>query len=138
MSFRFECGIEARVDTARIPLVNLVPLVGIDMRGLDVALCVVEIVARLRIDASYRTDHLARKQNVIDRNYAREQIDARLVIDAGIEENVIEQVIFQQWLFQLLREPAEATPVIWHGAAAMRDHEAQGWKVAEQVRGQAL
>ena len=68
----------------------------------------------------------------------RQQVDARLVVDAGVEEDVVQQVLRQQRLLQLLRQAAEAAPVVGHRAAAVRDEEAQRREVLEQVRGQAL
>lgn len=54
---------------------------------------VVKIVAGFRIDAAHRADHLAREQDVVNGNHASQQIDTRLMIDTGIEENVVEQMI---------------------------------------------
>ena len=78
-----------------------------------------------RIDAAHRTDHFAGEQHVVDRDYLGEQINAGLVIDAGVEVDVVEQVILQQRLLHLLRQPAEAAPVVGRSTAAMRDQEAQ-------------
>ena len=44
----------------------------------------------------------------------------------------------QQRLLQLLRQAAEASPVVGHRAAAVRDQEAQRRKLLEQVRREAL
>jgi hypothetical protein len=54
-----------------------------------------------------------------------QQVDARLVVDAGVEEDVVQQVVFEQRLLHLLRQAAKAPPVVGHRAAAVRDHEAQ-------------
>ena len=62
----------------------------------------------------------------------------RSVINARVEENVVQQVIRKQRLFQLLRETPEAAPVIWYGAAPVRNDEAQLREILEQIRGQAL
>ena len=63
----------------------------------------------------HRADHFAGEQDVVDRDHPGQQVDARLVIDAGVEEDVVEQVILEQRLLQLLGEAAVAAPVI--GAA---------------------
>ncbi|CCD95517.1 hypothetical protein BRAO375_4360016 [Bradyrhizobium sp. ORS 375] len=131
-------GVETREHAPRIAFVDLVALLGRQLGGLDVALGVVVVEAGLRIDAADGADHLRGKQDVVDRDHAGQKVDARLVIHAGVEEDVVEQVILQQRLLQLLGEPAEPAPVIRHGAAAMRDQELEGREVLEQVRGQAL
>ena len=51
---------------------------------------------------------------------------------------LLQQVLLQQRLLHLLRQPAKTAPVIRHRAAAMRDQELQCRKVLEQIRGQAL
>ena len=61
-----------------------------------------------------------------------QQLHARAVVHAGVEEHVAEQVLAQR-LAHVLREAAIASPVIRHGAAAVRDHEPQRREVAEQV-----
>ena len=109
------------------------PLLWIDVRSLDVALGVIVMVSRLRIDAAHRADHLARKQDIADGDHAGEQIDAGLVIDARVEEDVIEQMVLQQRLLHFLRQPAETAPVIRHRAAAVRDDEVQRREILEQI-----
>ena len=99
--------IETRIDAARIAFVDLVAVFSAQvLRRLDVALRVVEMVPGLGIDAAHRADHLAGEQDVLDRNDLRQQIDAGLVIDAGVEEDVLEEVLAQQRLLERLREPA--------------------------------
>jgi hypothetical protein len=101
--------------------------------GLDVALGVVVVEAGLGVDAAHRADHLAGEQDVVDRDHLGQQVDARLVVDAGVEEDVVQQVVLQQRLLQLLRQPAVAAPVVGRGAAAVRDDELQRREVLEQV-----
>ena len=60
------------------------------------------------------------------------------MVDAGVEEDVVQQMVFQQRLLELLRQAAKTTPVIRHGTAAVRDQEAQRREVLEQIAGQAL
>jgi hypothetical protein len=59
--------------------------------------------------------------------------DAGLVVDAGVEVDVAQDV-FLQWRFaECHRQSAEAPPVVRHRAAAVRNDEAQGGEVREQV-----
>src|SRR6516165_7925345 len=134
-----ERGVEPRKHPPRIAFVDLVPVVADDdRRRLDVALGVVVVMTGLRVDAAHSTDHLAREQDVVDRDHLREQVDARLVIDAGVEEDVLQDVILQERLLQLLGEAAKAPPVIGNGAAAVRNDEAKRREILEQVAGHAL
>ena len=129
-----ERRIEARVDAPGVALVDLLPSARRQLRRrLDVALGVVVVVAGLGIDAAHGADHLAGEQDVADRHHLGQQVDARLVVDAGVEEDVAEQVVREQRLLQLLREAPVAAPVVGRGAAAVRDDEAQGREVLEQV-----
>src|ERR1035437_7937752 len=139
LAFRFQGRIKAREHAPSVALVDLVLVLRAeDRRGLDVALGIVVVEAGFRVDPAYRADHLAGEQDVIYRDYLGQQVDTRLVINAGVEEDIVQQVILQQRLFQLLRQTAEASPVIGHRAAAMRNQEFQPREVLEQVRGQAL
>ena len=56
-----------------------------------------------------------------------------LVVDAGVEEDVAHHVLAQGRPLQHVGQPAVAAPVVRHGAAAVRDHEAQVGKSREQV-----
>src|SRR5215510_16319965 len=82
-SFALRCEhlVEPWIDPPRVALVDLVARFGIDRCSLDIALRVVVVVAGGRIDAAHRADHLAREENVVDRNHAGEQIDAGLVVN---------------------------------------------------------
>ena len=60
------------------------------------------------------------------------------MVNAGIEINIVEQVLFEQWLFQLLRQAAKASPVVGYGTATVRNQKLQCGKVFEQIAGQAL
>ena len=61
-----------------------------------------------------------------------------LVVDTGVEVDVLQQVIRERRLLHVLGDPAEASPMIGHGAAAVRDDEPQLRKLLEEVRRQAL
>src|SRR4029077_9294173 len=87
----FQCLVESRIDPARIAFVDLVALLGAEVPGcLDVALGVVIVVASLRVDPPDSADHFAGEQDVVDRDHLGQKIDARLMIDAGVEEDVLE------------------------------------------------
>src|ERR1700728_3693543 len=61
--------------------------VGLGQAGrVDVPLGVVEVVARLRVDAAHGAHHLGPEQDVADVDDLEEQVDAGLVVDAGGEE----------------------------------------------------
>src|SRR6476659_2751266 len=81
--------LQARIDPHRVAFEDLL-LVGIRQLCLvDVALGVVEAEAGLWIVAFYRAHHLRGEQDVVDRHHTGQQIDARLVVDAGVEEDVV-------------------------------------------------
>ena len=90
LSLRFERGVEARVDAPGVAFVDLLLLRRRQLRRrLDVALGVVVVVAGLGVDAAHGADHLAGEQDVLDRHHLGQQVDARLVVDAGVEEDVV-------------------------------------------------
>src|SRR5687768_16090391 len=83
----FQRRIQAWEHAARVAFVDHLLLLGRqDRRGLDVALGVVVIEARLRVDAAHGADHFAGEQDVLHRDHLGQQVDARLVVDAGVEE----------------------------------------------------
>ena len=60
------------------------------------------------------------------------------MIDAGVEEDVLQQKLAEGRPLHVLRQTAITAPVIGHGPAAMRDDEFQGRKILEQIGGQEL
>ena len=50
-----------------------------------------------------------------------EQVDAGLVIDAGVEEDIVAHHLIQRRPVQILREAPIAAPMIGRRAAAMRE-----------------
>ena len=101
---------------------------------LDVALGVVVVMPGLRIDPAHRADHLRGEQDVVQRNDLGQQFLTRQVIDAGVEEHVVQQMLGERRQLHVLRDAAEPPPVIRHRAAAVRDDELQRREVLEQVR----
>src|SRR2546421_3411670 len=114
---------EPRKYCQRIRLEDLGPIADAQPRGVDVALGVVIVEAGLGIDAPDCADYLRGEQNVLDRQDLGQQIDAGLVIDTGIEEYILQQMIPKQRLLHVLRQAAIATPMIGNGTAAVRNDE---------------
>ena len=100
---------------------------------LDVAAGVVEVVTGAGVDIPDGADHLGGEQDVVGGDDLEQQVDAGLVVDAGVEEDVAQDVFFQRWLLHRHRQPPEAAPVVGHGAAAVRNDQPQGGEVGEQV-----
>src|SRR5690606_29781901 len=99
----------------------------------DIALGVVEIVPSGRIDPAHRADHLAAEQDVLRVDHLGEQVDARLMIDAGVEIDVVHQVRVEARLLQHVCKSAVAAPMEWHRTAAMRYDESQTRETSEKV-----
>ena len=95
---------------------------------------VVEIMTGFGIDAPDRADHFRTEQDVVRRNDPQQQLDPGEMVDAGVEEHVVANEVAERRPLQILRQPAVASPVIRHGAAAVGDHEAKRRKVLEEVR----
>src|ERR1039458_7945446 len=55
------------------------------------------------------------------------------MIDAGVEINILQQMLVERRLLHLLRQTAVAAPVERYRAAAMRDYEFQAREILEQV-----
>src|SRR3984893_9758421 len=131
--------VEATVHLAGIALEDLALVLGSKPRHLvDAAVGVVIIMPGARIDALYGADHFRGEQDVVGRDHRGEQLDAGQMIDAGIEIDVPEQMLFQRRPLQILGDAAIAAPMIRHRAAAMRNDQLQGRKILEQVRGDEL
>jgi hypothetical protein len=91
--------VEAREDAARVAS-KICCLSSADRIGdVDVALGVVVVVAGFRVDAAHRADHLGGEQHVLHRDHRVQQVDAGLVVDAGVEEDVLQQVVFSSGFF---------------------------------------
>src|SRR5208282_3612949 len=129
---RLQRLVETRINAPRVAFIDLMALLGAEIaRRLDIALGVVVMMAGFRVDPPHRADHFAGEQDVVDRDHPGQQVDARLMIDASVEEDVLQKMLLEQRLLKLLREPAVAAPVIGGCAAAMRNDEAQRRKVPE-------
>ena len=79
---------------------DLLPFLSLEFRTtVDVAPRVVEIMARLGIDATNGPDHLRGEQNILRWNDLQEQVDARLMIDTRIKKHVVQQQLVQRRIF---------------------------------------
>src|SRR5436309_229139 len=110
--------LQAAVDAARVALVDLAAVLVADADRVDVALGVVVVVAGLRVDAAHGADHLRGEENVVGGEHLEQEVDAGLVIDARVEEHVVQQVVLQQRLLEILGDAAVAAPVVRDRAAA--------------------
>lgn len=83
-----EEGVDARKDAARIELEYFALVCIGDCERIDVALGVVEVIAGLWIDAAHCAHHFRAEQDVVDVDDFEQQVDAWLVINAGVKEHV--------------------------------------------------
>ena len=114
---------ETREDSQGVALEHP-GLVGVGQgRALDVAFGVVVVEAAARIDPTHRADHLRTEQDVFDGDHVEQKVDARLVVDAGVEEDVVQQAFFQRRPLHVLRQPAITAPVIGNRPAAVRNDD---------------
>src|SRR3979409_1893941 len=103
LAFRLQRVVKAAEHAPRVSLVDLVLVRRAeDSRGVDIAFGVVVRKAGFRVDSAHRADHLAGKQDVVDRDDLGQKVDARLMINAGIEEDILQKMLLEQRLFQLL------------------------------------
>src|SRR6266849_3374283 len=79
---------------------------------IDVALGIVEIMSRLRIDAAHRADHLGSEQNIVRGHDFEQQLDPRQMVDARIEEHVAEQQFRKRRPLHVLGEAAIPAPMV--------------------------
>ena len=104
--------------------------------SLNVALGVVAVVARWTDQCRAPRRSSPRQTTHFDRNDLVEQVDARLVIDAGVKVDVVKQISSSKGLFHLLRQAAPKRPVVeppppW-------ESKISAWEVFEQIALEAL
>ena len=102
----------------------------------DVDLGVVVVVAGVGVDPADGADHLGGEEDVVGRHHVDQQIDAGLVVDAGVVPDVIGETVEVPAL--VLGHTFEPTPVVGHGATAVGDDPAQVVEVGHEARGQGL
>src|SRR6188472_3079814 len=83
--------VEAWKDCPSGALEDLVAVCLAEIERIDVPLGVVEEKARIRILPADGPDHLTGKHDVVDVDDLEQQVDARLVVDAGVEPDVAHQ-----------------------------------------------
>ena len=103
-------------------------------RRVDVAPGVVVMVLRARVDALHGPEGLRGEQHVGGRQHPQHQVDAGLVVHAGVEVHVAQHGLLQRRQAHVLRQAAVAAPVERDGAAAVRNDELQCREVLEDVR----
>src|SRR3974377_1331093 len=123
-------GLEPAEYPARVAFKDFFPRGVVEPRRLvDITLGVIEIMSRFWVDTFHRADHFRGKQNIVGGPDLGEQVDPGLMIDAGVEENVVLDDLIEFRAAIIKRNAAEAAPVKRHGAAAMRNDQLQGRKV---------
>ena len=96
-------------------------------------------MAAVGIDAAHGAQQFGGEQDVLGGNDVQEQVDARLMVNAGVEVNVVQHQFLQGRLaLHGLHQPTEPAPMVGHGAAAVGDDELDGREVRQQVRSQHL
>src|SRR5207253_11114725 len=71
--------------------------------------------------------------NVIDRNNLEQQVNARLVVNTSIEEDIVAHHFIEWRTLQILGEAAITSPMIRHGSTAMRNDESDRGKIFKDV-----
>src|SRR5690606_5451591 len=85
--------------------------------------------AGFRIDAAYGANHFRSEQDVLVVDHVEQQVDAFLVVNAGVEVHVVHHQLAQWRQLEHVGQAAEASPVVGYGAAAVRNDELDGREV---------
>ncbi|AMK25230.1 hypothetical protein K426_21614 [Sphingobium sp. TKS] len=101
---------KAREDAPRIALENGVAFGIADIERVDITLGIVEIMARRRINTAHRADHFRSEQDILVVDHVRQQVDARLMIDAGVEEDVVHEMRVEAGLLQHIGKTPITSP----------------------------
>jgi hypothetical protein len=96
------------------------------------------VLTGLGIDSLHRAQHFGGEEEVVDRDDVRQQGDAGQMIDAGVEEDVLQHVLAQRRLLHHLGEATVAAPMERHCSSAMRDDQLQRGEILEQISLQQL
>ena len=62
-----------------------------DFAVIDIAFGIIEIMTGFLIDTPYGAHHFRSEQNILVWDHVQQQIDTRLVIDAGVKIDIIQQ-----------------------------------------------
>jgi len=82
----------------------------------------------MRVNAADGLDHFRAEQYVADVDDVEEQVDAGLVVHAGVEEDVAHHRFSQRGPPEHVGQSAEASPVIRDRATAVRDESWTPWQ----------
>src|SRR3984957_11469457 len=130
--------IQTRVDPPGVAREDLGPVAVSQRRLVHVAFGVVPGEVAGRVVAADRAQHLRREQDVARFDHRGQQVDAGLVVHAGVEEDVVHQQGLDRRALLPGGDAEEPAPVVGHRAAAVRDHEPQRREPAEPVPHQQL
>jgi hypothetical protein len=84
--------------------------------------------------AAYGADHFGGEQEVVEVDDLEQQVDARLVVDAGVEPDVAHDQLGELGAALVQVHAPVAAPVEGHGAAAVWDDEPQTGEIFEELR----
>ena len=77
---------------------------------LEVASRVVVVMAGVGIDAAHRADHLRGEQDVVGGHDLQQELDAGPMVDAGVEEDVLQQELRKRRPLHVLRDALGSGP----------------------------
>src|SRR6478735_10532203 len=109
-----EQGVKAWINVACVVFLDGAQFGLVKAGVVDVACRVVEVVAGPRVDVPDRADHFRGEEDVLCRHDFQQQVDSGLVVDAGVEKDVLQEVFFQCGLSQCHGKAAETSPVVRH------------------------
>src|SRR5690606_13232089 len=124
---------QSRIYPTGIQLVNFFAIFFAQVQCVDIAFGVVEVLICFRVNAAHRADHLGTEQNVVDVDNAEQQIDTGLVVNTGVEVNVLHDVLSQRWALEHVGQTAVTAPVIGNSTTTVRNDNAQIREVLEEI-----
>src|ERR1700730_7335964 len=116
---------QPRKYLARVAFEDLAAVAVAQGQGIYIALRIVEIMPGLRIDSPHRAHHFRAEDDVVGGNHLEQQLDAGQMIDAGVEEHILQQISGEQAALQILGKSAVPSPVVRYRAPPVRNDEAQ-------------
>src|SRR5699024_292439 len=90
-----QTAIQARVGSACGGFENAVTIGVGEFSVFDIAHRVIKEVPGIGVLGAHGTNHFGGEHNVVVRDHLEQCIDAGLVVNAGIEVNILQQVVFQ-------------------------------------------
>ena len=102
-------AVNERIDLPGVAFKNLVTVFGAQgATCVDVSLRIIEILTSLWVDAADGAHHLGTEQDIVRWDDLEKQLDARQMVDAGVEEDVVAD--------QLRRAAAASCPARGRGS----------------------